>query len=116
MFLPGDAACGGCGKVLARRTLIETLPGQMVEIGSAKKQNKQATWDEKARFYGCAKLYANDHGYKDGWAANKYRDKYGVWPNDPRVSGALPAMDPASHSWIKSQIIRWAKSKQQAAA
>src|SRR5271154_3285423 len=31
------------------------------------------------------KGYATLLGYSDGWASHKYRERFGVWPNDPRV-------------------------------
>jgi DNA repair protein RadD len=55
--------------------------------------------------------YAQGHGYASGWAAHKFRDEFGVWPNDYKD---VPALQPTPKvlSWIKSRQIAWAKSKQ----
>lgn len=35
---------------------------------------------EKRRFYALQVQMADRYGYKRGWAAHRYREKYGVWP------------------------------------
>ena len=49
-------------------------------------------------------------GYKDGWAANQFKAKYGVYPNGYN-SVPLPP-DSKTLSWIKSRTIAWVKAKQ----
>jgi hypothetical protein len=63
------------------------------EIGrdaEGKRANKTTPWPEKASFYAQALGYAREKGFKDGWAANKYKAKFGVWPNDVRVRNVQP--------------------------
>lgn len=57
---------------------------------------------------------ARDRQYKDGWAAMKYKDAFGCWPNG---IGKDPE-DPCSSvlSWVRSQQIKWAKSHRRGAA
>lgn len=110
---PSDDRCPQCGKE-RRRKVVELLPGEVGEV-VAKGANRNATWDEKANFMGELKAYEMAHGYKGGWAAHKYRAKYGVWPNDPRVKNAAPRhYSPEVANWIRSQNIRWAKSRKSA--
>ena len=60
------------------------------------------------------KRYAAQRGYKPGWAAKKYQEKLGVWPNHPDIKDVAPAqyVSPETLSWIKSRQIAWAKSRQ----
>ena len=50
---------------------------------------------------------AQRKGYKPGWVSNQYREKYGVWPNDPRVSNA-PALEPGKmlSGWLRHLRIK----------
>lgn len=104
--------CPGCGYVMVART--DALPvheAELLEV-SAKKENRDATWDEKRAFMGGLKAYAEETGKAPGWAAHKYRAKFGVWPNDARVKDAPPAQyDAALRSWLTSQNIRYAKRR-----
>jgi superfamily II DNA or RNA helicase len=91
---------------------VEVQDGELSEL-DRKKRNRKASWPEKVAFMSGLRAYAAAHGYKDGWAANKYRAFFGVWPDDSRVREAEPAaaIEPYIASWVKSQNIRWAKSK-----
>ena len=35
----------------------------------------------KARWYGALKSVAADRGYRPGWAAYKFHEKFGLWPD-----------------------------------
>jgi DNA repair protein RadD len=114
---PWDKKCPSCGHERKRQTMVETQPGVMLEVVDQKKKNKETGWDEKAAFYAGLKHYGDMHNYKPGWAAHKYQERFGVWPNDPRVSNveATPP-DAKTASWIRSQAIRRAKSQHRAGA
>jgi hypothetical protein len=68
---------------------------------------------DKAIFMSELKAYCMAKGYKIGWASNKYRDKFGVWPNDPEVRDVAPSptISAATASWIRRSQLQWAKSK-----
>ena len=106
--------CPACGyQVIAAAKAIPTHEAELVELErTARKDNRDATWEEKRAFMAGLKAYASEHGYREGWAANKYRERFGVWPNDARVRD-VPAMqyDDATRNWLKSQQIRWAKRR-----
>lgn len=96
---------------------LDFIEGEMVEVkkpetDTRKKLNKDMTWDEKVAFYGMLKTHCSVKGMKQGWAAHKYRARFGVWPNDPRLKEAkrIPITSEVA-SWIKSQQIRYAKRK-----
>lgn len=70
--------------------------GELVEFGKKRvaaeakpaTSNRTCSWDEKESFMGGLKHLAAVYGYKDGWAARMYKDRFGVWPNDSRVKNA----------------------------
>ena len=113
---PGAQECPNCGFRPKRASQVNCKEGELVELEYARKLKRKAngemTWPEKAALFGELQGYALEYGYKAGWAANKYREKCGVWPNDPRVKyvGAR-ACSPATRSWIRASQIRWAKGK-----
>jgi DNA repair protein RadD len=110
LMLVEQKVCPSCGKERKRRSLIETRPGEMVEL--AQHRNKTHGITEKKAFYAGLKQYAATHSYKPGWAANKYRERYGVWPNDPRIRDVAPQpFDAETSAWIRSSAIRWAKRR-----
>jgi hypothetical protein len=53
--------------------------------------------------------YANRQGYRPGWAAHKYREKFGAFP--PWGADVVPVpASPEVLSWIRSRQIAYAKA------
>ena len=108
---PTDDVCPACGKKRHRRNLVEVAPGSLVEI-DGNKRNRTDDWAQKIAFAGQLRHYAREHGYAEGWFAHKYRERYGCWPNDPRVKHAqIVPCSFNTRQWITSKQIAWAKSK-----
>ena len=110
--------CPNCGFKPKRTSSIQAAPGELVELEAARKtkaarrSNRELTLPEKAQFFGELKGYARDHGFKEGWAANKYRERFGVWPNDPTVRHArVMSYTGSTWSWIKASQMAWAKGR-----
>jgi len=62
---------------------------------------------QNQQFYSELIYYARARGYKDGWSAYKYKEKYGSFPK-----GLHTNPTPISHktsSWVRSRNIAWAK-------
>ncbi|HEY2596974.1 MAG TPA: DEAD/DEAH box helicase [Candidatus Dormibacteraeota bacterium] len=95
---------------------VEVQDGELSEL-TRNKENRQAPWAEKIAWAASLKAYAIAHNYKPGWWAQKYKDKYGVWPNDSRVRNVVAAdeVQPFVRSWITASNIRWAKRKERRA-
>jgi superfamily II DNA or RNA helicase len=108
---PRMCVCPACGFKSEAVTDLEVSDGELIEVIGRKKRGGTAANDEKAAFYAQLKGHAQTHGYAAGWAAHKFREKFGVWPNGYED---IPAMEPTpkTASWIKSRQIAWAKSKQ----
>ena len=92
--------------------LFEIVPGSRVKPQKARDFSLQ----EKARFLAGLKYYGIERGYKAGWAANQYRNKFSVWP--AHEIEHVPAQPPTMEvrQWIRSGQIRWALSKKRAEA
>jgi hypothetical protein len=103
--------CPQCGHSFKTFTTIVHSDGQLVERGQRVPGN-EIVMDQKAAFYAELRAYGHHKGYKDGWAANQYKNRFGVWPNDPKVRYA-PPRDPSleTMNWIKSQQIAWSRTQ-----
>ena len=55
-------------------------------------------------------MYAERKGYKKGWAMNKYRGKFGVWPN--AIDEVIQEPKEMVMSFITHCNIKWVKSQQ----
>ena len=103
--------CGACGFQYPITEVIEDDNSELVELKEGKKANRDTSWDVKIQFMGELRTYAKFRGYKPGYAANQYREKFGVWPNDKRVNNAPPVpQTDLSIGWIKHQAIKRSKN------
>lgn len=89
--------------------LVEIKPGQLQRVNVPSK-----IWTELERkiFYKELKGYAEAFGYKTGWAAVKYKAKFGDWP--PRTWNRLAGANmPSSGTllWIKRENIAYARAR-----
>lgn len=98
--------CPSCGYVYTRTKEVLHVAGELAEV-KAKKAGP--TVAEKAAFYGQLRFIADQKGYKPGWAANKYREKFQEWPansNQAPVEATAEVIN-----WVKSRQIAFAKAK-----
>ena len=68
--------CGACGFEKKKPSGVDMVNGELLELQAS---NAQLIIDNK-QFYSELLYYCKVKGYKDGWAANKYKEKYGVFP------------------------------------
>ena len=111
----GGDTCLNCGHVRVRPNDVVAVAGEMTEIGMSKRAAKAAFTPEfKADFYAQLLGYAEERGYKPGWAFHSYSDKFGVGPSmakpDPVEPGTIV------RNWITSRNIRKAKAHSSYAA
>lgn len=99
--------CPFCGHERKPVPGVETVDGELIELTPGK---PKATREDKQRFYGMALWIARQRGYARGWAANKYREKFDVWPRGLDEITTEP--DQAFLNWEKSRRIAWANRKQ----
>ena len=101
--------CPFCGHERKPVAGVETVDGELIELTPKQVKCEKATREEKQRFYGMALWLAGERGYKKGWAANKYREKFKVWPRG--LDEAVTPPDKAFLNWEKSRRIAWAKRR-----
>jgi superfamily II DNA or RNA helicase len=69
--------CVNCGfKRQKTSRQMEVEAGELVELGVKAKASK----DEKQQFYSQLLTVVENRGYNPGWAAHKYKAKFGVYP------------------------------------
>lgn len=109
-------ACPNCGAQSARKAKpVEVIDADLTELDRNKRrQNREWTREQKEQFYAELLGYSKQKRYAQGWAAHKYRAKFGVWPNahsgtGPREPGA------EALAWIRHIQIRYAKGSQRGA-
>ena len=112
LLAPGTRVCPACGFEPTPRSPVEMQDGELEEVrgGKKKKTKEAADHDTKQRWFSGLLYIARERGYKDGWAANKYREKFEVWPRGLSDQSAFP--DAAISSWVKASQIRWAKRRE----
>ena len=105
----GIRKCPKCGFSPPITTDVETLEGELQKISESDLDRKSFSMNEKRIFYGQLKKYGMDRRYKPGWASNKFREKFGVWPNKFRTAD-LQQPTPEVLQWIQHQNALWIKS------
>jgi superfamily II DNA or RNA helicase len=100
-----DNKCGACGHIKPIRKEVESVPGELLELQAANAKLQASPQD----FYSQILYYARAKGFKEGWAAHKYKEKFGVFPRGLHVVAKPPTE--ATLGWIKSRAIAFAKSK-----
>ena len=85
-----------------------------VREGTLQKLEKKqvATMMDKQKFYSELLHMQRERGYNSGWIARQYRNKFGVWPKGMQDYPLPPS--PETKSYVKSQMIRYAKGKEKA--
>lgn len=96
--------CGECGHVRQRLSTVHSVAGKLEELAFS--PNKSV---DRQKFYSELIYYARSRGYKDGWAAHKYKEKFGTYPNGLRQEAIPPSNE--TSGWIRSRMIAYAKSK-----
>jgi superfamily II DNA or RNA helicase len=107
--------CPNCGYEVVITSDIMEQDGELVEFSGGKKgkgKAREMTSDEKRTFLAELKCYCLQHGYKSGWAANKYKDRLKVWPHHS-IADVPPAkmVSPTTALWIRARAIAFAKTK-----
>jgi len=108
-------ACPHCGFLPQRPPRpVPFLDGELGLVDSSRRANGKA-YDpvERARWHAMLAAIGEERGYKRGWAAHKYKEKFGSFP----VWGASPQPIPPTHevrSWVRSRMIAYARGRQSA--
>lgn len=91
--------CQKCGhKTEIKQKDVESAEGEIGKIERHSKAEKQAWLSQLL-------CYAKSKGYASGWAANKYREKFKVWPKGLHEGHEQPSQEVLN--WITSKQIAW---------
>lgn len=99
--------CPSCGFEYPRKNAIHHAPGELSELGEGGVSNA-----EKRTVYAQLLWIARDRGYSSGWAAHKFKERFGTWPNFLQPEPETPTM--ALQRWVRSRMIAWAKARKSA--
>ena len=107
----GVHECPSCGFMPERQNSIEEEAGRLKELTRKKKKSEVViTREKKQEYYSGLLHYARELGYNSGWAAHKYKDKFGMWPRMLEKRANQPTAEVLN--FIKYANIKYAKSKQ----
>jgi superfamily II DNA or RNA helicase len=104
--------CKACGYEVPRAEQLEDDGKMLQEIENmeGKKANRTTPQEIKEQFLSELHCYARQKNYKEGWAANKYRERFGVWPNRINAHHTDTVGDMTAN-WLKHSNIKWANRR-----
>ena len=105
LWVKGYGSCLNCGYERPQRSGISSVPGQLEELLTSQKTKT----NETQTFYSELLYFCKMRGYKDGWAAHKYKEKYGSFPRGLNTT-PVPTSQKTVR-WIQSRNIAWAKAR-----
>ena len=110
----GGQPCPNCGWEPKRPgEFIATAEGELGLVQGGRAKANEYGPEARQQWYAMLTGVAVERGYKPGWVAHKYREKFGDWPQHGGVTQIKPS--PEVLSWVRSRNIAWAKSNQRAA-
>jgi DNA repair protein RadD len=108
--------CPNCGFIATPVCTIVPAEGDLHELTRDRKLifDPSTILDVQRRFYGELCGIADERGYKPGWAAHKFKEKFGDWPRGmDGVESRMPSAQ--TRRWVKSRMIAWAKGRERVA-
>lgn len=108
----GVYECPKCGFKPVHAENVETDESR--GLRKIKSKKKEPTHEEKQRFWSELKFYQKERAMQgkplsDGWCANTYKSKFGVYPRG--LNDSLVETSPETRNYIKHLFIKFAKSK-----
>jgi DNA repair protein RadD len=108
----GGMRCPNCG-FLPRRPAEFVVPadGELGLVNGGKAQAPVYDENTRVEFFQQLRAVQQMRGYKQGWAAHEFKDKFGQFP--PWSYNNLPPIAPSDAllSWVRSRNIAFAKAR-----
>jgi superfamily II DNA or RNA helicase len=106
--------CGHCGFLPQRPPRAVSFADGDLALVDGSRRPKGDIYDpaERERWLAMLIWIASEREYKPGWAAYKYKEKFGTWP----PWGARPEPIPPTaecRSWVRSRMIAYAQAAHQ---
>ena len=117
VWLGSTDTCSHCGYIRVAKSNLTVVDGKMKKFATKAEAKAEAHENMKAKkqsFYSQLLSIEESRSYKHGWAARKYRDMHGVWPNAYEKTLETPTKEVIS--WVKAQhtaLAMGARSTQQ---
>jgi superfamily II DNA or RNA helicase len=107
---PKIRQCPCCGFVPVPQSGAVHRDGELVELTSRNAAIAPSP-EERACFYQELRAVAMLRGYKDGWTAHKFKEKFGHFPSWDYKHLQPKAPSDATLRWVRSRQIAFAKSR-----
>jgi DNA repair protein RadD len=108
--------CAACGFLPKRPSEpIVFADGDLALVDRRRRQAQHVSDpNEHLRWHAMLVGIAAERGFKSGWAAHKFKGKFGFWP--PRLQPSAVKASPEVLSWVRSRTIAWVKAQEKAGA
>ena len=104
----GVHTCPDCGFTPEVQSQVGMKEGFLAVLERNKQRIKEH-YNQRQVWYSGLLYIAAERGYKEGWAAYNFKQKFGTWPDN--LSRRLDVPTQEVRSFIKSRQIAFAKSK-----
>jgi DNA repair protein RadD len=105
----GGQPCPACGFLPKRPPqAVDFIDGDLVPLGLPPGPLPLA---ERRSFHAQLRGLASERGHKPGWAAHKYKEKFGSFPPWDWNSLPLEPPQPSVRAWVRSRAIAWSLSR-----
>lgn len=98
-------SCPQCGFSYPKHSNVVHEAGELKALD----KSAVASSDEKQDVYAQLRFIAIDRGYKEGWAAHKFKERFGIWPRGLEDVEKPPTT--LIMKWVISRQIAFAKAK-----
>lgn len=104
----GVPKCANCGFVPEKPAPLREANGSLGEFKGKPKKKKDYTIEDKKQFFAELMLHCQTRGYKPGWAANKYRKRFEVWPSpEVQATPIAKTISISTSAWLKKEAIAY---------
>jgi superfamily II DNA or RNA helicase len=101
--------CPHCGFLPQRPARpIPIRDGELGLVTNGRAHSTPADPETRQRWHSMLTHIARERGYKPGWIAHKYKEKFGAFPNWHANPDPIPP-SPEVRSWVRSRQIAYAK-------
>ncbi|NDG27159.1 MAG: helicase [Proteobacteria bacterium] len=95
-FWKGLSVCPSCGCTRERKSLVESVPGEMEELGAFKFEDKQKFWSE-------LQFHKKYRGWSDKRCLATYRERFGAWPKGLNDTVSTPSPETEAYIYKRTQ-------------